>query len=319
MAFCDRVKPVGRPRIEENVVNPCLRLTDNTSDPNGCMRGVTVWHKSVESSYGLNIKEVEPIYKQNKKLNTTDIQQWTKIGGICLTNADKESLLSDHYWLNDSIINATQILLQSQYHNINGLQNVLLTEIEEPKLRQLGCNASESSPSGAKRQKEKIIYGLKPIPKGLRFVQIVLDKNAFRNHWIVLSNVTTERPDTVRIYDSDLDRIKRSIENYSERTINAIKRLMKDYEDIKVEIPLVCQQSDRCSGGVFAVAFAQTLCSGKKPSEILFSPDVKQLRSHLLFCLETKNMIQFPLGKDKKIANFVINRKGKKKNKRSRN
>jgi hypothetical protein len=66
MTFCDRVKPVGRPRIEENVVNPCLRLTDNTSDPNGCMRGATVWHKSVESSYGLNVKEVEPIYKQNK-------------------------------------------------------------------------------------------------------------------------------------------------------------------------------------------------------------------------------------------------------------
>jgi hypothetical protein len=190
-------------------------------------------------------------------LNTTDIQQWTKIGGICLTNADKESLLSDHYWLNDSVINATQILLQSKYHNINGLQNVLLTEIEEPKPQPLGRNVSELSISEEKRKKEKIIYGLKPIPKSLRFVQIILDRNAFRNHWIVLSNITTERPDTVRIYDSDLDRIKRSVDNYSETTINAIKRLMIDYEDIKVEIPLVCQQSDRCSGGVFAVAFAQ--------------------------------------------------------------
>jgi hypothetical protein len=95
--------------------------------------------------------------------------------------------------------------------------------------------------------------------------------------------------------------------------------LIKDYEDIKVEIPLVCQQSDRCSGGVFAVAFAQALCSGKKPSEILFLPDTKQLTSHLLFCLETENMIQFPLGKGTKIANFVINREEKQKNKSSRN
>ncbi len=103
------------------------------------------------------------------------------------------------------------------------LQNVLLAEIEEPIPQQLERNVSESSPSEAKRQKEKILYGFKPIQKGLRFVQIVLDRNPFRNHWIVLSNMTTERPDTVRIYDSDLDTIKRSFHNYSETTINAIK------------------------------------------------------------------------------------------------
>ena len=85
---------------------------------------------------------------------------------------DKHIIESLNDWLTDTIINATQYLLEVRFPDIKGFQNVLLNQIQE----------------------------FVEIDKGKTFVQILNDGE---QHWLVLSNAKVDDKDRkCRIYDS---------------------------------------------------------------------------------------------------------------------
>ena len=67
---------------------------------------------------------------------------------------------------------------------------------------------------------------------------------------------------------------------------------------------VTCQNgSDDC--GLFAVAYATTICYGKKSEKFIF--DQGLMRRHLLKCLENKLMGGFPVRKERRNSDKVIN------------
>ena len=150
------------------------------------------------------------------------------------------------------------------------------------------------------------VYRLKPLVNGSKFIQILIDRNDRNDfHWICISNMRNKSVKTVRIYDSNLKRINHSIGNYSQEIKFALKRMFADCPDIKLELPLVCQCFDGYSGGVYAIAFAQALCEGKDPSQILFSNCGPLIRCHLLIYLQRERFEAFPTRKDSNALNHI--------------
>ena len=354
----DRVAKRGRPKLPKVPKLSCLRKTSDLNS-DGLMYDNTVWHKNADSFRGL---KADPKHHKKKVVlfgkDSAENKRWRTHNDIVLSMADKNSILRNE-WINDSIINASQTLLQRQYPNIKGLNNVLLFEIdannqidwkkvmvtqkEIKRLMEINKNAvknielfqkrvrnaekEEDLKSAQKqletnqdinrecmkqlsqlRKNEIKVEGLQPLENDSKFVQILLDRTVNRSHWICVSNVKTNHFKTVRIYDNDLQRIHYTIENYSVSIKNTLKRLYYDSDDIRIELPFVSQCDDQCSGGVFAIAFAQALCVGLDPSDILFSGSTKQMRSHLCLCLERATFDRFPTGKESKLKSCDIYR-----------
>lgn len=157
-------------------------------------------------------------------------------------------------WLSDAVISAGIELLHEQFPNVRGLQPTSLAE--EHKF---------------------------DIQRG-EFVQCL---NVYGSHWITIAGCGY--PGTINIYDSlpscTLDsRTKRQIASimYTDcSTINV------NFIDVQIQVGI-----DDC--GLFALAFAASLCAGENPSELTY-PQHK-LRSHLTNCIENHRLDPFPQG-----------------------
>ena len=178
------------------------------------------------------------------------------------------------------------------------------TSLKDKETKEEELKAVEQQLSELKKNEIKI-KGLQPLETGSKFVQIVLDRNE-NNHWVCVSNVRTNDFKTVRIYDNDLQKINRSIENYSVHLKRILKRLFRDAPDITLELPLVSQCYDHRSGGVYAIAFAEALCAGLDPSDILFSSNAIEMRTHLIECLEKGKIQRFPTGSTTSVMSFDV-------------
>ena len=116
-----------------------------------------------------------------------------------------------------------------------------------------------------------------------RFIQILHD---YSGHWLTISNVGTEKPHIVRIYDS----------LYSSCSLNVQQQiaclLNTDMPNITLEFVTVHKQhgSDDC--GLFSLAYATALCYNEQPGNYVF--DQAKLRYHLISCLENKMFSMFP-------------------------
>ena len=177
---------------------------------------------------------------------------WTNCGTVSLTTKHKEILESKHDWLDDSLIRAAQCLLQEQYPYIGGFQNPVLAE----KL------AME--------------------PQAGEFVQIV---NVQSNHWICLSTIGC-KPSTINIYDS----LHGHMDAHTRKLIADL--LQSKHRSIEVCYANVQWQSGVNDCGLFAIAFATSICSGEDPTTITFRQE--DMRSHLLSCIQTSKLTGFP-------------------------
>ena len=65
-----------------------------------------------------------------------------------------------------------------------------------------------------------------------------------------------------------------------------------DKKKIFLLFPEVQQQPDSSSCGLFALAYAATLCEGKDPTKTKY--DFPCMRTHFLDCLQKKKFISFP-------------------------
>ena len=79
----------------------------------------------------------------------------------------------------------------------------------------------------------------------------------------------------------------------SENTLDSIAAILNcQKRNVYLLFPEVQQQTDSCSCGVFALAYAYKLAEGKNPCKALY-PCGTQLRSHLYKCFQEKKISSF--------------------------
>ena len=153
------------------------------------------------------------------------------INGQNVYKSDLQLLKSDHEWLNERLINAGQRMLLENFPNTAGLHDICFSDT--------------------------LAFPCDP-PKDV--VEIL---NVISTHWICISNDC--KPGTVKVYDSlqsgDLPLSVKEI----------IAALVKcDIKKIFLLFPDVQQQPNSSSCGLFALAYASTLCEGKDPTKLNF-------------------------------------------------
>ena len=106
------------------------------------------------------------------------------------------------------------------------------------------------------------------------------------NHWVTISNIG-EEPGVVNLYDSL--QLKPNVE-----TLNQIAQFSKSSCDtLKVKVQNVHIQENSNDCGILAIAFATSLLSGQDPTTVKYF----NIRNHLMKCIKTGNMSQFPTTK----------------------
>ena len=179
-----------------------------------------------------------------------------------LKAADKKILTSEAC-LNDAVINASQTLLKKQTTTYVGFQNTLL-----------GVN-----------------LGYKAIERGKPFIQI-LHSNG--NHWITSTNAGCAAG-AVKVFDSAA---------YTYLTLRDKQQICSFIrpEDSQIKFQLVNMQvqPDSVSCGLFAIAVATELVHNKDPSRCMW--DVDQMRKHLVQCLESQQLLPFPLVRERRVC-----------------
>ena len=179
--------------------------------------------------------------------------KWICCGEVTLTNEHMKTLQSEREWIDDDLIHAGQTLLQNQHPYMGGLQKPALS---------------------AQFAME---------PNAGEFIQILCIRN---NHWICVSTVGCQ-PSTINVFDSMYGFLDRQMKKL-------IADIMQTREkQIKVHYCDVQWQSGGSDCGLFAVAFATSICCGVDPTTVAF--EQRFMREHFLDCLQTKTMTMFPV------------------------
>ena len=180
------------------------------------------------------------------------VEYWKK--ELKLTKKDQADILKG-VWISDKHVCAINKLLLAHFPKQNGLQDPLALA-------------------------ECLTYN----SQNQRFIQII---NVSRNHWVCVGN-TLAPPGTVEVYDS--------IPCMSMNSINLHKQIAAimntDNEMIRINHIDVQRQTGSNDCGLFAMAFAVTLCMNGDPH--LFMYNQLGMRSHLYECFETSYISQFP-------------------------
>ena len=179
-------------------------------------------------------------------------KHWLEVGGIRLSEDDKAVLTSPRRWLDDDIITASQNLLSKQFTKVGGFQ----------------------APSLAQK------FAMEP--KTGEFVQVL---NVSGNHWITISTIGC-KPGSLRVYDS----MHLKLSSFTKKVVADL--MMTKDRAISVTYANVQWQSGGSDCGLFALAFATSLCEGHDPSAILYNQP--QMRNHLFTCLVAGKITTFP-------------------------
>ena len=155
-------------------------------------------------------------------------EYWLRSLGLSL--ADRQCLRKGG-WLTDSVINAGQVLLKTDYSQIGGLQPTTLGEA-------LGFAS-----------------------QGSAFVQVI---HTAGSHWITASNVGF-REGVVGIYDSlpSCTTPTRLKENIASIVHTSNPQMILSYQEVQEQ-----RGGNNC--GLFSLAFAISLCSGEDPTKITY-------------------------------------------------
>ena len=128
------------------------------------------------------------------------------------------------------------------------------------------------------------MVGQLPVMKS-EFIQIL---HTSKFHWVCVSSLgnTSKNTADVNLYDS----LYRGITPETKKQIASL--LFSPEKKINVAVPNVQQQGSNLDCGVFAIAFATSLCFGKDPSTLHFNR--REMRQHLYKCLINQRFTMFP-------------------------
>ena len=161
-------------------------------------------------------------------------------------------ILTSEEWLDDDIIRASQYLLKEQFPEVGGLQSPVLAQ---------KC-AME--------------------PQTGTFIQVL---NASESHWFTISNIGCPQG-SLKVYDS----LHWKLSSTSKKIVADL--MMCRDKAITVTYVPVQWQSGGADCGLFALAFAASLCAGNDPATILYHQP--EMRSHLIACLAAGKITPFP-------------------------
>lgn len=127
---------------------------------------------------------------------------------------------------------------------------------------------------------------VKPLEPDSLFAQIF---HVNENHWILASNIGTDQPSIVRIYDSMCSGHMPSF-----KFLHMLARFCRfSADEMTVHVMSVHQQPNSCDCGIFALAYAIAICTNCDPTTIQLASG-KYLRLHLFHCLEAGDLSMFP-------------------------
>ena len=172
--------------------------------------------------------------------------QWW-IEDLHLLESDKVVIISGA-WANSSVINASQCILSKQFD----LWPYCFQDVS---------------------------YGLTMnySPVGNGFIQILHD--SARHHWLTVSNLGSDPPDNVYVYDSKFSCSSSSIRSQVACLLQTQNpSFMLSFVDVHMQ--------DGCNDcGMFSIAYAVALCLGEQPGSVIF--DQQLMREHLcIACVE---------------------------------
>ena len=179
--------------------------------------------------------------------------------GLC-KQSDKQSIL-DHKYLCSDIMNTVQNLLQSQFPDINGLQETNLAPVKS--------NGKWVSNKGFLAQDAPSVQ---------------IHHNG-TDHWVVSLQTSSKE---IYFLDSMGLKVNTSLEYQLSEIYGQNKK------NLSVKIPEVQKQEGCSDCGLFAIAFALEFCltGFKGGTHIKF--EQKYMRDHLIQCLEKGHFSQFP-------------------------
>ena len=178
--------------------------------------------------------------------------------GIKLGAHHKE-VLQSRQWLDDKIINVAQALLKAQHPLVGGFQDIALAQ------------------------------KLAMTPEPGEFIQLL---NVGSQHWITVSNIGCTTPFSVKVYDSMHWRLT----GHEKKVVADLlqcreKAIMVSYMDVQL-------QAGGSDCGLFALAFATSLCNGDKPEAVLY--EQSSLRNHLFSGIMQQKLLPFPKKRKRK-------------------
>ena len=185
------------------------------------------------------------------------------IQGQIVTDQDLSNILTPGYWLNDLVICHAQTILKQQFPKISGFQNT-----KDVYNSSLDRTAEYEKPS-----------------KG--FVQILFNG---KDHWVCTSNLI-DGGKNVKIYDSMHSTCQNTIKKQldvlvSPKSIISVEKVQSQLENGQDN------PNNRGLCGLFAIAFATSLCFGEDPGARKYNTD--GMRHHLYDCLRARHMSKFP-------------------------
>lgn len=169
-------------------------------------------------------------------------------------NENDEDVIIKNGLLTDIHIGKAQNLLKQQFPSMEGLQATTLGMVQQFD-----------------------------VMKG-KFIQVL---HTGANHWICISNIHCNQNNAVKLYDS----MYSGISNTVKKQIASLLYLQSE-NVIEISIEPVTQQTNGYDCGIFAIAFATSLCYGQDPSKITFKR--RNIRSHLWNCFTKGKMHMFP-------------------------
>ena len=176
------------------------------------------------------------------------------VNGQDVFSTDLQILRDESKWLNKRLINAGQRMLHESFPETAGLYDMCYSDtLNYPR----------------------------NLSKGL--VQIL---NVSKTHWICVSSKGC-KPNTVKVYDSQRSG---DLPLSVKEVIAALIRC--DKKKVFLLFPDVQQQANSSSCGIFALAFASTLCEDKDPAKTRY--DFPCMRAHFLQCLQQRKFTSFP-------------------------
>ena len=195
------------------------------------------------------IVDLEPTPCVPFSIQSNDIKQ-------CLS--DPKNILKSEYWLTGDDINGFQYILSQheRFSKYEGFQDVLTF----PCIRPLAGQCKK------------------------RFIQIANIRNS---HWITISNVFSESPNEVNVYDS------MASDKFDSSLITLVSSIMRK-KKFQMTSMRVTQQTGGNDCGLFACAFAASLLLHQNP--VNFNYVQSQLRSHFLKIIQSGVVVPFPAG-----------------------
>ena len=125
------------------------------------------------------------------------------------------------------------------------------------------------------------------------FVQILHNGT---NHWVTVSTINTQ-PSHINIYDSKYSTITESLRDQICALMHSCQRT------ITVHHINTYKQENGHDCGLYAIAYATSLCNGDDVTSLHYNS--QKMREHLVQCLQTRQMLNFPSNMVKRAQTFV--------------